>query len=95
MPWLRHPGCANFFVSSTPHPARLPWFIATTSAPSTCHPTRFSTNALNTLRLIFILFESVSHLVLSAFFTCRRRPSMPTSSPRVCRQQSFRNSGPV
>jgi hypothetical protein len=43
--WLRWPGYANFFKSSTARWPRASWFSATTSVPSTSPPTPSSTSA--------------------------------------------------
>jgi len=88
-------GCANFWLSCMHLLAGLPWFTATTSAPSTCPPIPSSINAPNMLRLIFILFGSVLLKELSASFMFQQAHSTPTSSPRACRLLFSQSSGPV
>jgi len=88
-------GCVSFSLSFMHLLGTLRWSTATTSAPSTCPPTRFSINAPSTLRSIFTSCGSVLLLVMSASCMFRHRLSTPTSSPRDFCHRCSRSSGPV
>jgi len=77
-------GYANYCLSCTPPCARQPWCIVTISVLFTCPPILFSTSAPSMWRLIFILSESVLHLVMFVFFMSQRHLSSPTYSPKAC-----------
>jgi hypothetical protein len=90
----RH-GCTNssrsfVLLFTVPH-----WYIVTTSASSTCPPTRFSINARSILRLTSTSSASVLSLVISASCMFQHHHSTPTSSPNGCLLHCLWSSGPV
>jgi hypothetical protein len=88
-------GCANFSRSFVlPFTVQF-WYIVTTSAPSTCPPTRFNINARSILRLTSTSSASVLPLAISACCMFQHRHNTPTSSPKGCLLHRLRSSGLV
>jgi hypothetical protein len=88
-------GCANSSRSFVLLFTVQLWCIVTTSAPSTCPPTRFSINARSTLRLTSTSSVSMLPLVISACYMFQHHHNTPTSSPKGCLLYYLRSSGPV
>ena len=92
---LRPAGCASSSRSTTPLYSALHWCIVTTTARSTCPPTRFRIGTLSTSRLISTSSGSGLQLVTFVSFMSRLHLNMRTSSPKASLLRFSRSSGPV
>jgi hypothetical protein len=71
------------------------WSFVTTSAPSTCPATQFSTNTRSTSRSISTSSVMMSLLAMSKSSMFPQDHSTPISSPKAFRRRSSRSFGPA